>query len=252
LSSVIKIAGPRPHVIRQAIAAEFPTLEWNMPDAPVAPDAFVGPFEEREPETPSPEHAARQILASAEERAREVLAAARAEAAAIEEAARAAGYADGWARAEAEAVERATETLARRAEQEERFQSECEAFFASAEPELAGLSVEIARKVLKQELELHPDAVLTVVRACMHRVKEKSARILVHPDDLARTRAARESFLGIADGMTDLEIVSDRRVGPGGCVVETPGGNLDARTETQLAYIGEVFDKGVEAHGDDA
>jgi flagellar assembly protein FliH len=80
------------------------------------------------------------------------------------------------------------------------------------------------------------------VRNALRRVSDSgSLRIRVHEDDLETVRANREELLSLVDGIPHVEIVSDRRVGAGGCVVETAGGNIDARIETQLETVGETL-----------
>ena len=59
----------------------------------------------------------------------------------------------------------------------------------------------------------------------------------MHVDDLETVRAFREDLTALVDGIGQLEIVEDRRVSPGGCVVETTGGTIDARIETQFTEI---------------
>ena len=192
-----------------------------------------------EPVPPTPEEIGARLVSDARTQADRLVADAQAESTRIREEARHDGF-------EAGAETAKTAWQGRLAELEQRalaMEVEHDQFYVSAEPELARLSVEIARKILKEEITQTPGAVLKVVRAAVHRVKEKSVRILVNPADLETVRQERESFQGIADGVSDIEIVSDRRVGQGGCVLETPGGSIDARIETQLTHIAEVIEK---------
>jgi flagellar assembly protein FliH len=43
----------------------------------------------------------------------------------------------------------------------------------------------------------------------------------------------------ILDGARQLEIIEDRRVGRGGCVIETSAGTIDARIDTQFEQIAD-------------
>jgi len=40
------------------------------------------------------------------------------------------------------------------------------------------------------------------------------------------------------DGIQKIEVIADRRVKRGGCVLETSVGNVDARIQSQLSEIG--------------
>jgi flagellar assembly protein FliH len=194
-----------------------------------------------EDEEPSitPEEIAAMTIARAEAEAADLLAKAQAAANGICESARNEGYAAGEAEAKAVWLERSADLD----EREIAMKREIEQFYEAAEPELASLSVDIARKILKQEIAQSPEAVLKVVRAAVYRVRDKEVRVLVNPADLETVRSERESLMGIADGVSSIEIVSDRRVGQGGCILDTPSGSIDARIETQLTHIAEVISK---------
>ena len=188
---------------------------------------------------PDPEVVAREIVLRAEAQAREILDEARSHCAVIEEEARIKGLAKGRGEAAAQ-IREELDQLRERAEAMER---EREEFYRAAEPELAQLSVEIARKVLKQEINQNPEAVIEVVRDTLRRVKEKDVRIRVNPEDAALVRSRRDSFTDFTGAAGDLEVLGDRRVGRGGCIVETPGGSLDARLDPQLDIIEGEFSR---------
>lgn len=235
MSSIIKPEYRGVASRQRPIVLEFP--DFGDPTA-TFPEAPCEPAPEPEPpSSPDPSVVAAAVIADAERQAGEILAAAEAEAEARREAARREGRTLGEEEGRAAWTERHEELDRRAAE----IEAERAAYYEGAEQELAALATDIARKVIKQELAQSPEAVLSVVRACMHRLKEKEARVRVCPKDLDTVRGARESFLGIADGLSDLEIVSDRRVQPGGCIVDTPSGSMDARLETQLEHIEQAL-----------
>ena len=113
--------------------------------------------------------------------------------------------------------------------------AEREAAWRGMETEIIDVAMEIARKVVKEEVALNPAVVERVVKDALRRVSDRSSlRILVNPDDLQHVRDNREEILHAIDGVQGLVIDGDRRVGPGGCVIETAGGSIDAKIETQL------------------
>jgi flagellar assembly protein FliH len=117
-------------------------------------------------------------------------------------------------------------------------QAERTEFFDRIEPEIVRLAIAIAEKIIGAELELNPDRVLEMVRSAMKRLRDReSLRISVNPADFARVKEARDDLIGAVDGVRKLEIVEDRRTDPGGCVIESPNGTLDARVKTQIDQI---------------
>lgn len=126
-------------------------------------------------------------------------------------------------------------------------------FFERIEPELVRLAVSIAEKIIGRELELNPDTVLDVIRGAVRRLRDREMlRVSVHPRDVARVREAREDLISAVDGVRKLEVVEDRRVDIGGCVIETPNGTLDARIRTQMDEIGRVLEETIPGAGPDA
>jgi flagellar assembly protein FliH len=147
---------------------------------------------------------------------------------------RQAGFAEGNASADAErAAYRAdVEALVALIEEER------QRVWREAEPQIVAFVLEVAQKVVKDEAKINRDVAISTVRNALRRVVETdNIRIRVNPADLETVRAAREDLLSLVDGIRHVEIVEDRRMSEGGCVVETAGGTVDARLETQLAEI---------------
>ncbi len=129
-------------------------------------------------------------------------------------------------------------------------QEERATFFDRVEPELVRLAVTIAEKIIGRELELRPELVVEMVQEAMKRVRERERlRVSVNPRDLEQIRAAREDLLRAVDGVRKLDLIEDRRVDSGGCLIESENGTLDARISTQLAEIGRALE-GVMPEGD--
>jgi flagellar biosynthesis/type III secretory pathway protein FliH len=62
----------------------------------------------------------------------------------------------------------------------------------------------------------------------------------VHPDDAARLRASRERLEALLV-RGSLALREDPAVAPGGAVVETEAGTVDARIETQLDALASAL-----------
>ncbi|MGC8782898.1 MAG: type III secretion system stator protein SctL [Armatimonadota bacterium] len=106
------------------------------------------------------------------------------------------------------------------------------------EPQVVDLVLEIARKVLREEIQARREATLSIIKHALRRVVDtEHVRIRVHPDDLRIAREHREDFLAVCDGVKQIEIVDDQRVGGGGCIIETPSGTIDASLRTQIQSV---------------
>ncbi len=111
-----------------------------------------------------------------------------------------------------------------------------------AEPQIIAFVLEIARKVVKNEAAINPDVVVSVVRNALRRVVDsETVRIRVNVADLETVRNARADLLTVIDGLRNVEIVEDRRVAEGGCVLETSAGTIDAQLPTQFRMVEETL-----------
>ncbi|HTQ54207.1 MAG TPA: FliH/SctL family protein [Bryobacteraceae bacterium] len=103
-----------------------------------------------------------------------------------------------------------------------------------AEAELVDLSLGIARRILRRELSVDPDALEGLVKAALEKLPAQDVcRVRTHPDleDGIRHALAKA-------GRTALAVVPDSTLERGAVWLETTRGKLDASLESQLAEIG--------------
>lgn len=113
---------------------------------------------------------------------------------------------------------------------------------AEAEPFLVELSIEIARKIIGQELQTSPERVLDIVKSTLKRSRvHGEITVCVHQRHFPFIQEHREQLLAILDGQAELQIYPDHTVDEGGCVIRTPLGSVDARIDTQLTEIRQAL-----------
>ena len=105
---------------------------------------------------------------------------------------------------------------------------------AEAEADLIRLSLAIARRVLRRELAIDPEALHGLVLGALEKLQgQEIARVRVHPSHASPISAClREKRDGAA-----IEVVPDATREIGDIVFETQRGNLDASVESQLQEI---------------
>jgi len=119
------------------------------------------------------------------------------------------------------------------------FQSELASIRESMQHETIGLSMAIARQVVMRELSTQPDAIGDILRQLLGDAEGRNVlAVRLHPEDAARLAA-----LPMAEILTqaEIQIRHDADLTPGGCIVETGFGKLDARVETRLAEMAAVL-----------
>lgn len=105
---------------------------------------------------------------------------------------------------------------------------------SEAEADLVRLSLAIARRVLRRELSIDPDALRGVVVAALEKLhSQEICRVRVHPSHAGMVGAC----LGEAVAGCGAEVIADPSRELGDVVFETERGNLDASVDSQLLEI---------------
>ena len=112
----------------------------------------------------------------------------------------------------------------------------------NSERAVVRLATEVARKIIQHEISLDPSLVARVVRSAIEKVNATDLiRVRVNPQDLEALRNyIKESSHPKASGW---EFEADPDVEPGGCIIDTRVGILDAQLDVQLKEIEESFEK---------
>jgi type III secretion protein L len=112
-----------------------------------------------------------------------------------------------------------------------------DAAVASAERDVLTLAVKLAEKIIGREIERDLAALADIVAAALRHARQNEAlTVRVNPADLPSVEAHR-TRLDPAGRARFLDLVADPRVGPGGCVIESESGTVDAQLETQLRVL---------------
>jgi flagellar assembly protein FliH len=103
-----------------------------------------------------------------------------------------------------------------------------------AEADMVRLALAIARRVLRRELAVDPDAMHGLVLGALEKLQSQEiSRVRVHPSHAAQITA----YLRKAVSSMNVEVVADSAREPGTVIFETPRGDLDASVDSQLQEI---------------
>jgi flagellar assembly protein FliH len=166
--------------------------------------------------------------------------------AAIEEAARQQGYSvgfeEGRAAGLAAAEEASAEMLHRLVVVLEGIHENHTAFYRAAERQVVDLALQIAQKVVEREIENMPDLAVNVIRGALEEMDARTAiRVRVSPDDFELLQRRWTQVVPPGVGAERIELVLDERVLPGGGVIETSHGQVDAQLNTKLEQLGNAL-----------
>lgn len=112
----------------------------------------------------------------------------------------------------------------------------------AAERRAIELALILAEKIVTKAIEAEPELVSSVVSGALRRAIHSGPVVLeVNPADVELVRASLEEIERTLGGLPHLDLVGERRVARGGCVVRTSEGEIDARVETQLDRAANVL-----------
>lgn len=113
-----------------------------------------------------------------------------------------------------------------------------------AEGEILRLSLKIAEQIIRSEVSLHRDVSLNIVSEAIGRVSDREQIIVrVNREDAEYLKRYKDRLAGMLDGVKSFSIIEDTNIEPGGCVIETNLGFIDARISTKLKAIEEALQK---------
>ncbi len=125
-----------------------------------------------------------------------------------------------------------------------RVAAEAEKLRQNAADRMIELAVQIARKILEEELTTSPEKIRLLARKALKGAKwAQSVKIKANPKDLEMLENSRGEFMSLLSSVNELSIVGDSEVPIGGCVVETEEGEMDATLETQVSAMYQALKK---------
>lgn len=118
-----------------------------------------------------------------------------------------------------------------------------EEYLAASENDLLRLSVKIAGKIIGEQLRLHPETIASIVREALKSApRERRLVIQVNPSDAAAVNLHLRKLLESATFQPpEIEVIPLESIAPGGCVIVSELGRVDAQLETQLQAMERVL-----------
>jgi flagellar assembly protein FliH len=109
---------------------------------------------------------------------------------------------------------------------------------ANMDREVVRLTLEIAKKVIKREVTIDEELILTMVKVALNRLSEQTAAtIRLNPRDYHTMMAQQSSRSVLGSGNEGIKMMEDPLISRGGCLIETESGIIDSRIEEQLKEI---------------
>ena len=99
---------------------------------------------------------------------------------------------------------------------------------------MAGPRLQVADSVGDREVTIDREIAFTLVKVSLGKLHDRAvAEVHLSPEDFTYVQAHREKL----DFRGSLDLVEDRSISVGGCLIHTESGDIDARIESQFEEI---------------
>ena len=116
--------------------------------------------------------------------------------------------------------------------------SQRELLYEEARLNILDLIVEIARKITFNAVQIDPEVTSKIISGVIDKLVNKTnIKVKVHPDQYPLIEKQIDKFKGQSTAIREIVIEPDINIKFGGCFIETPTGNIDARVESQMEII---------------
>jgi len=112
----------------------------------------------------------------------------------------------------------------------------------AAEKDIVELALVVAQKIIGRDLERDPSIVMDICASAIENARTAKQLVLrVNPRDGSTLRENRKALMDMVGRLVDIAFKDDPDVAPGGCIVQTEFGTIDAQLETQFLMLKNVL-----------
>lgn len=105
------------------------------------------------------------------------------------------------------------------------------------------LALKAAKKIIGEELRMHPDRIVDIVLTSLKPVTQhRKIVIYVNKADLDMLESAKSKIKSIFEHLENLSIQERGDIEPGGCMIETEAGIINAQLENQWRALEAAFE----------
>lgn len=152
------------------------------------------------------------------------------------------GYEEGYNKGYKKSVNDTKEALRNASEIIDGLEKRKSEIYNNSEEEILNLVLDVSKKVIGDEIKQNKEAILSVITQGIEKCSFRSElKIRVSPEEYTYAVENKDKILRLIEGLSNIEIVSDVSLRNGGCVIETPSGDVNSSTYVQFRQIEKAF-----------
>lgn len=124
------------------------------------------------------------------------------------------------------------------------FEKELRKIRHETQKQLLPLALKAAKKIVGKELELHPESIVDMVMQTLSPIRQNH-RIKIYVNKVDKDALDKEKgrIKEVFESLQSLSIQERADVAPGGCIIETESGIINASIENQWRALEAAFEK---------
>lgn len=112
-----------------------------------------------------------------------------------------------------------------------------------SEQQVVQVALAIAKKLIRCEVSINPDIILNSVKEAISKIVDKDTlNIYMNLKDLGNFTQKKDEILKSLPVGSKVKIIEDNNIEPGGCVIATNMGNIDATISSQMLEIDKTIE----------
>jgi type III secretion protein L len=120
---------------------------------------------------------------------------------------------------------------------------ELKALREEVQKKILPLALKAARKIMGEELRLHPDRIVDIVLTSLKPVTQHHKIVIyVNKADLQTLEESKSKIKQLFEHLDSLSIQERSDIEPGGCMIETEAGIINAQLENQWRALEAAFE----------
>lgn len=117
--------------------------------------------------------------------------------------------------------------------------------YEDAKSNILSLVTKLSKKITFDAVNVDPEKTVKIIAGVIDTLIDKTVlKLKVNPDHLPIIEQNIDKFLKQDSSIKEIKIEADPRVKYGGCLIETPTGDVDARIESQFEIVDQTLANG--------
>lgn len=124
------------------------------------------------------------------------------------------------------------------------FDTELKRLRIELQKQILPIALKAARKIVARELETHPETIVDIVMQTLSAISQsKQITIIVSKKDREALEAAKPRLREVMEQVESFTVVDRSDITPGGCIIETEAGIINATFENQWRSLEIAFER---------